>query len=50
MQAFAYATPGTLADAARLAAQEDAKYLAGGQTLVAVDEVGPDRAPAPWST
>jgi carbon-monoxide dehydrogenase medium subunit len=40
MQAFAYATPGTLADAAKLAAQEDAKYMAGGQTLLQSMKLG----------
>jgi carbon-monoxide dehydrogenase medium subunit len=40
MQAFAYATPGTLADASHLAAQEDAKYMAGGQTLLQSMKLG----------
>jgi len=40
MQAFAYATPTTLADAAKLAAQEDAKYLSGGQTLLQSMKLG----------
>jgi len=40
MQAFAYATPSTLADAVTLAAQEDAKYLSGGQTLLQSMKLG----------
>jgi carbon-monoxide dehydrogenase medium subunit len=40
MQTFAYATPGTLADASHLAAQEDAKYMAGGQTLLQSMKLG----------
>jgi carbon-monoxide dehydrogenase medium subunit len=40
MQAFAYATPSTLADAAQLATQEDAKYMAGGQTLLQSMKLG----------
>ena len=40
MQAFAYATPTTLADATKLAAQEDAKYMAGGQTLLQSMKLG----------
>jgi len=34
MQAFAYQTPTSVADAARAALQEDAKLLAGGQSLL----------------
>jgi carbon-monoxide dehydrogenase medium subunit len=40
MQAFAYATPSTLADAVKLAAQEDAKYMSGGQTLLQSMKLG----------
>ena len=40
MQAFAYATPKTLADAVKLAAEEDAKYMAGGQTLLQSMKLG----------
>ncbi len=40
MQAFAYATPSTLAEATQLAAQEDAKYMAGGQTLLQSMKLG----------
>ncbi len=40
MQAFAYATPSTLADAVTLAAQEDAKYMSGGQTLLQSMKLG----------
>jgi carbon-monoxide dehydrogenase medium subunit len=40
MQAFAYATPSTLADAVKLAAEEDAKYLSGGQTLLQSMKLG----------
>ncbi len=40
MQAFAYATPATLAEAAQLAAQEDAKYMSGGQTLLQSMKLG----------
>jgi carbon-monoxide dehydrogenase medium subunit len=40
MQAFAYATPSTLADAVKLAAEEDAKYMAGGQTLLQSMKLG----------
>jgi carbon-monoxide dehydrogenase medium subunit len=40
MQAFAYANPGTLAEAAQLAAQEDAKYMSGGQTLLQSMKLG----------
>lgn len=40
MQAFAYATPSTLAEAAKLAAQEDAQYMSGGQTLLQSMKLG----------
>ena len=40
MQAFAYANPTTLADATRAAAQEDSKYMAGGQTLLQSMKLG----------
>jgi carbon-monoxide dehydrogenase medium subunit len=40
MQAFAYATPGSLAEAAQLATQEDAKYMSGGQTLLQSMKLG----------
>jgi carbon-monoxide dehydrogenase medium subunit len=40
MQAFAYATPSTLADAVKLAAEEDAKYMSGGQTLLQSMKLG----------
>ena len=40
MQAFAYATPNTLADAVKFAAEEDAKYMAGGQTLLQSMKLG----------
>ena len=40
MQAFTYTTPGTVADAARLAATEDAKLIAGGQTLLQSMKLG----------
>ena len=40
MQAFAYATPASLADAAQLATQEDAKYMSGGQTLLQSMKLG----------
>ena len=40
MQAFAYATPGNLAEATALAAQEDAKYMSGGQTLLQSMKLG----------
>jgi carbon-monoxide dehydrogenase medium subunit len=40
MQAFAYHHPATLADAARLAAQDDAKIIAGGQTLLQSMKLG----------
>jgi carbon-monoxide dehydrogenase medium subunit len=40
MQAFAYQNPTTLADAARAAGQEDAKYIAGGQTLLQSMKLG----------
>ena len=34
MQAFAYSTPSSVADASAAAAQEDSKFIAGGQTLL----------------
>jgi carbon-monoxide dehydrogenase medium subunit len=40
MQAFAYAKPGSLADAARAAGVVDAKLLAGGQSLLAAMKLG----------
>ena len=40
MQAFAYSTPSSVADAARAAAQEDSKYMAGGQTLLQAMKLG----------
>ncbi|MDE2148203.1 MAG: xanthine dehydrogenase family protein subunit M [Burkholderiales bacterium] len=40
MQAFTYANPGTVADAARAAMQEDAKLMAGGQTLLQSMKLG----------
>ena len=40
MQAFAYATPTTVADASRAAAQEDSKFMAGGQTLLQSMKLG----------
>jgi aerobic carbon-monoxide dehydrogenase medium subunit len=40
MQSFAYHHPATLADAARLAAQDDAKIIAGGQTLLQSMKLG----------
>ena len=40
MQAFAYATPATVADATRAAAQEDSKFMAGGQTLLQSMKLG----------
>ena len=40
MQAFAYHTPNSLADAARLAGQEDSKFMAGGQTLLQSMKLG----------
>ena len=40
MQAFAYSTPTSVADAARAAAQEDSKYMAGGQTLLQSMKLG----------
>jgi len=40
MQAFAYATPATLADALRAGAAEDAKYLGGGQSLLPSMKLG----------
>ena len=40
MQAFAFTTPTTLAEAVRLATEEDAKYLAGGQTLLQSMKLG----------
>ena len=40
MQAFAYSTPPTVAEAARQAAQADAKLMAGGQTLLQSMKLG----------
>ena len=40
MQAFAYSTPPTVAEAARQAAQVDAKLMAGGQTLLQSMKLG----------
>jgi len=40
MQTFAYHTPSSVADAARAAAQEDAKLIAGGQTLLQSMKLG----------
>ncbi len=40
MQAFTYSTPTTVADAARAAMQEDAKLMAGGQTLLQTMKLG----------
>ena len=40
MQAFAYSKPTSVADAVRAAAQEDAKLMAGGQTLLQTMKLG----------
>ena len=40
MQAFAYSTPATVADAVRAASSEDAKYLSGGQSLLPSMKLG----------
>ena len=40
MQAFAYSTPTSVADAVRAAVQEDSKYMAGGQTLLQSMKLG----------
>ena len=40
MQAFAYSTPPTVTEAARQAAQADAKLMAGGQTLLQSMKLG----------
>ena len=40
MQAFNFATPSNIAEAARLAATEDAKLIAGGQTLLQSMKLG----------
>ena len=40
MQAFTYSNPATVADAVRAAAQEDAKLMAGGQTLLQTMKLG----------
>jgi carbon-monoxide dehydrogenase medium subunit len=40
MQAFAYSKPATVAEAVRAAAQEDAKLIAGGQTLLQSMKLG----------
>jgi len=40
MQTFAYQTPASVADAARAAADDDAKLIAGGQSLLAAMKLG----------
>ena len=40
MQTFAYDTPASVADAARAAAADDAKLIAGGQSLLAAMKLG----------
>jgi carbon-monoxide dehydrogenase medium subunit len=40
MQAFAYSTPATVADAVRAGSTEDAKYLGGGQSLLPSMKLG----------
>lgn len=40
MQAFAYSNPASVAEAAKQAAQEDAKIMAGGQTLLQSMKLG----------
>ena len=40
MQAFAYSTPANVAEAVKAAAQEDSKYMAGGQTLLQSMKLG----------
>jgi len=40
MHAFDYQTPATVADAARAGAQEDARFIAGGQTLLQSMKLG----------
>lgn len=40
MQAFAYSNPASVADAVKAAAQEDSKYMAGGQTLLQSMKLG----------
>lgn len=40
MQAFAYSTPSSVADAVKAAAQEDSTYMAGGQTLLQSMKLG----------
>jgi carbon-monoxide dehydrogenase medium subunit len=40
MQTFAYQTPGSVADAARAGAADDARFIAGGQTLLASMKLG----------
>ena len=40
MQAFAYAKPASTAEAARAAATDGAKLLAGGQTLLSSMKLG----------
>ena len=40
MQAFTYANPSTVTDAARAASVDNAKFLAGGQTLLASMKLG----------
>jgi len=46
MQAFAYQNPSSVADAVRAAAQEDAKLLAGGQSLLPSMKLGLAAPPA----
>ena len=40
MQAFAYANPASVADAARAGAADNVKFLAGGQTLLSSMKLG----------
>ena len=40
MQAFTYSNPASVADAAQASLQEDAKLLAGGQTLLQSMKLG----------
>ena len=40
MQAFTYSTPASVADAATASRQEDAKLMAGGQTLLQSMKLG----------
>jgi carbon-monoxide dehydrogenase medium subunit len=46
MQAFAFHSPASVADASRLATQEDAKLMAGGQTLLQSMKLGLAAPPA----